>query len=249
VEICIEKLGFSRSGTSAVAAVLYAKRCRRTFLAKKQPGVLPGPPARSAADFLPKRRSLTALREAARGCRGCDLYKHATQTVFGRGPRSARVVLVGEQPGNDEDLAGEPFVGPAGRLLDEALQAAGISRAEAYVTNMVKHFKWEPRGKRRLHSKPSAREVAACSPWLGAELGQLKPHVLICLGATAAQALFGRDFRLTQHRGELLATGLAEHAIATAHPSSVLRQPDSASRQQALRDLVSDLKVAARLLR
>ncbi len=218
-------------------------------MAKKRPAQLPVPPARSAADFLPKRHSLTALREAARGCRGCDLYKRATQTVFGLGPRSARVVLVGEQPGNDEDLAGKPFVGPAGRLLDQALTAAGVSRADAYVTNVVKHFKWEPRGKRRLHSKPSAREVAACVPWLRAELEQVKPQVLVCLGATAAQTVFGRGFRLTQHRGETLSTPLAEHAIATAHPSSVLRQPDAASRDRALRDLVADLKVVARLLR
>jgi uracil-DNA glycosylase family protein len=217
-------------------------------VAKKPPAELPEPPAHSAREFFPERRSLTALRAAARGCRGCDLYRNATQTVFGRGPKSARVVLVGEQPGNDEDLAGEPFVGPAGRVLDEALQAAGIARTDAYVTNVVKHFKWEPRGKRRIHSKPSARQIAACSPWLGAELAQLKPVVLVCLGATASQALFGRDFRLTKHRGHVLPTSLADHAIATAHPSSVLRQPDSESRHQAMRDLIADLKVAARLL-
>lgn len=219
-------------------------------MAKKHPAGLPEPPPeRSARDFLPKKRSLALLERAAASCRGCDLFANATQTVFGRGPKSARVVLVGEQPGNDEDLAGEPFVGPAGRLLDEALQAAGISRADAYVTNVVKHFKWEPRGKRRLHSKPSAREIAACSPWLGAELAQLEPVVLVCLGATAAQALLGRGFKLLASRGKVLATPLAEHAVATVHPSSVLRQPDSGSRAQARRDLIKDLKVVARLLR
>ena len=217
-------------------------------MAKKPPAELPAPPPHSAADFLPARRSLTSLRTAARDCRGCDLYENATQTVFGRGPKSARVVLVGEQPGNDEDLAGEPFVGPAGRVLDEALTAAGISREDAYVTNVVKHFKWEPRGKRRIHSKPSARQIAACSPWLGAELQQLKPVVLVCLGATAAQALFGRDFKITKQRGRVLPTKLADHAVATAHPSSILRQPDSESRHQAMRDLIADLKVVARLL-
>ena len=218
-------------------------------MAKKPPALLPSPPPdRSACDFLPPRRTLKSLRDAARDCRGCDLYANATQAVFGSGPRSARIVLVGEQPGNDEDLAGEPFVGPAGRVLDEALAAAGIARKDAYVTNVVKHFKWEPRGKRRIHSKPSAREIAACSPWLGAELAALEPVVLVCLGATAAQAMFGRDFGLTKQRGRVLPTPLAEHAVATLHPSAVLRQPDPESRRRAMRDLIADLKVVARLL-
>jgi len=218
-------------------------------MAKKQPAGLPAPPPeRSARDFLPARKTLAALERAAKQCRGCDLYRNATQTVFGSGPKRARVVLVGEQPGNEEDLAGEPFIGPAGRLLDEALEAAGISRADAYVTNVVKHFKWEPRGKRRLHSKPNAREIAACSPWLGEELAQLKPVVLVCLGATAAQALLGRSFKLLANRGKVLPTTLAEHAVATVHPSSVLRAPDSESRAQARRDLIKDLKVVAGLL-
>ncbi|HZP12341.1 MAG TPA: UdgX family uracil-DNA binding protein [Nevskiaceae bacterium] len=218
-------------------------------MARKPSAGLPSPPPeRSARDFFPERKTLATLERAAKRCRGCDLYRNATQTVFGSGPKHARVVLVGEQPGNDEDLAGEPFIGPAGRLLDEALQAAGISRADAYVTNVVKHFKWEPRGKRRLHSKPSAREIAACSPWLGEELAQLKPAVLVCLGATAAQALLGRSFKLLANRGKVLPTTLAEHAVATVHPSSVLRAPDSESRAQARRDLIRDLKVVARLL-
>jgi DNA polymerase len=218
-------------------------------MAKTPPAGLPEPPPeRSARDFLPERRTLASLERAAKQCRGCDLFENASQTVFGRGPKTARVVLVGEQPGNDEDLAGEPFVGPAGRLLDEALEAAGISRADAYVTNVVKHFKWEPRGKRRIHSKPSARQIAACSPWLGEELAQLKPVVLVCLGATAAQALFGRSFKLLANRGKVLPTTLADHAVATVHPSSVLRSPDSESRAQARRDLIKDLKVVARLL-
>jgi uracil-DNA glycosylase family protein len=239
-----------RAGTSLATVVQYRRNDgATTMVVKNLPARLPIPPPRSAADFLPKRRSLASLRSAARVCRGCDLYARATQTVFGKGPRSARVVLVGEQPGNDEDVAGEPFIGPAGRLLDEALRAAGIDRGDAYVTNVVKHFKWEPRGKRRLHSKPSAREVAACSPWLGEELALLRPEVLVCLGATAAQALFGRQFRLMQHRGEVLPSLLAKHAVATAHPSSVLRQPDPAGRKAALAALVADLKVVAKLLR
>lgn len=218
-------------------------------MAKKQPVRLPSsPPERSARDYFPRRKTLASLARAARQCRGCDLYRHATQTVFGDGPKRARVVLVGEQPGHEEDLAGEPFIGPAGRLLDEALQAAGISRADAYVTNVVKHFKWEPRGKRRLHAKPNAREIAACSPWLSEELAHVRPVVVVCLGATAAQALLGRTFKLLANRGKVLATPLAGHVVATVHPSSVLRAPDSPARAQARRDLIKDLEVVARLL-
>jgi uracil-DNA glycosylase len=168
--------------------------------------------------------------------------------VFGAGAVPARVMLVGEQPGNEEDLAGHPFVGPAGRLLDKALVEAGISRADAYVTNVVKHFKWEPRGKRRIHAKPNAVEIAACRPWLDSELELVKPQVLICLGATAAQALLGRQFRVTQQRGKLLETALAPHVLATVHPSSVLRAPDSDTRHREMTLFVRDLRVAAKVL-
>jgi uracil-DNA glycosylase len=192
--------------------------------------------------------SLKALRAEAAACTRCDLYRHATQTVFGEGARHARVMLVGEQPGDQEDKQGHPFVGPAGRLLDDALAAAGIDRDEVYVTNAVKHFKWEPRGKRRLHQKPNARELAACRPWLEAELAVVRPELVIALGATAAQALFGRAFRVTKERGRDLPTPWARHALATVHPSSILRAPDDAARRQALRDFVADLVAARRIL-
>src|SRR5690348_5690779 len=180
----------------------------------------------SAAAYLPPRLNLTQLREAVQGCRGCDLYRNATQAVFGEGARRAEVMLVGEQPGDKEDLAGHPFVGPAGQLLDRALEEAGIDRAQTYVTNAVKHFKWQARGKRRIHQKPSWSESVACHPWLEAELDVVEPRVVVCLGATAAQSLLGKDFRVTQHRGELLDSDLAEHMTATVHPSSILRQRD-----------------------
>jgi uracil-DNA glycosylase family protein len=192
--------------------------------------------------------SLKALREEAAGCTRCDLYRNATQTVFGEGPRRARVMLVGEQPGDQEDRTGHPFVGPAGKLLDEALVAAGLDRGDVYVTNAVKHFKWEPRGKRRIHQKPNAREVAACRPWLDAELAAVRPDVVIALGATAAQALFGRAFKVTKMRGRAVPTTLAPHALATVHPSSILRAPDAEARHRGLRAFVEDLAVAARLL-
>ena len=192
--------------------------------------------------------SLKALREEAAGCMRCDLYQHATQTVFGEGAAHARVMLVGEQPGDQEDRQGHPFVGPAGQLLDEALATAGFARRDIYVTNAVKHFKWEPRGKRRLHQKPNAREVAACRPWLEAELAAVRPELLIALGATAAQALFGRDFRVTKERGRDLPSPFAPHALATVHPSSILRAPDAQARQRALRDFVADLVAARRIL-
>ena len=201
-----------------------------------------------ATPFLPPRLSLTALREAARGCRGCPLYQDATQTVFGRGPASARLVLVGEQPGNDEDLAGEPFVGPAGRILDTALETAGIARDEAYVTNAVKHFKFELRGKRRIHKKPETREIRACRPWIESELTVIKPDVLVCLGATAAQALYGADFRVSTMRGQLVDTPLAERALATVHPSSILRQASDDDREREMERFIEDLRVAAELL-
>jgi len=186
-----------------------------------------------------------ALRERARQCQACDLWKRGTQTVFGEGARQARLMLVGEQPGNEEDLAGQPFVGPAGKLLDKALTEAGIDRSLAYV---VKHFKWEPRGKRRIHAKPNAAEIAACMPWLNAELDLVRPRVVVCLGATAAQALLGRQFRVTQHRGEFVASPLAPHVMATVHPSSILRVPDSETRRAETARLVDDLRHVARVL-
>jgi len=203
---------------------------------------------RTAAAFLPARVSLTSLREAARGCTACPLWRTGTQTVFGEGLKRARLVLVGEQPGDREDLEGRPFVGPAGRLLDEALAEAGIERADVYLTNAVKHFKWEPRGKRRIHQKPSRGEIAACRPWLEAELAVVAPDVLVCLGATAAQALLGREVRVTRDRGRLLESALAPAALATVHPSSILRAPDDVSRRRERAAFVDDLRGVARLL-
>jgi DNA polymerase len=198
-----------------------------------------------AEQFLPPNpEDLGALRRAAVACRGCDLYQRATQTVFGAGPEPATVVLVGEQPGDQEDRQGVPFVGPAGALLDRALEAAGLERERIYLTNAVKHFKWEPRGKRRLHKTPSARERAACLPWLMAELGALDPDVVVCLGATAAQALFGSSFRIGRHRGEVLETSDGRPALATVHPAAVLRGPDETARQAAFDGLVADLEMA-----
>ena len=200
------------------------------------------PATGSAADFLPERRTLAALREASVSCRGCPLWARGTQTVFGEGPRRARVMLVGEQPGNDEDLAGKPFVGPAGRVLDRALEAAGIARDDVYVTNAVKHFKWKPQGKRRIHEKPSQAEISACLPWLEAELDVVKPVVLVCLGATAAQALLGPKFRVTKQRGECMPARWAPCVMATVHPSAILRAPDDAARHAEMDRFVADLK-------
>ena len=211
-------------------------------------GRLSAPEKSGAAQFLPERPTLASLKEAARGCTGCDLYLGATQTVFGAGKRAARLILVGEQPGNEEDLKGKPFVGPAGKLLDRALEDAGIDREEAYVTNVVKHFKWEKRGKNRIHKKPNAAEIRACLPWLRAELQVLRPRVLVCLGATAAHALLGRDFRVTTERGKVLRSELAEYVVATVHPSSILRQQTSEERQRELHALIADLRVVAGLL-
>jgi uracil-DNA glycosylase family protein len=205
-------------------------------------GVSRVPATGSAADFLPERRTLPALREAAAGCRGCPLWARGTQTVFGEGPRRARVMLVGEQPGNDEDLAGIPFVGPAGRMLDRALEAAGISRDDVYVTNVVKHFKWESKGKRRIHAKPNQMEISACLPWLEAELDIVKPVVVVCLGATAAQALLGPKFRVTKQRGEWIPARWAPRVMATVHPSAILRAPDEAARRAEMERFVADLK-------
>lgn len=199
--------------------------------------------ARSAADLIPRRPTWQSLHDAAAGCRACDLWKRGTQTVFGEGAAESRVMLVGEQPGNEEDLSGHPFVGPAGRLLDRALEEAGIDRRLAYVTNVVKHFKWEARGKRRIHSKPNATEVTACRPWLEAELELVHPRVLVCLGATAAQALLGRQFRVTQNRGRWVESSLAPFVMATVHPSSILRAPDSETRQTETSRFIADLRL------
>src|SRR3954464_5379315 len=191
-------------------------------------------------------RSLSKARSAAKSCRNCDLWRHATQTVFGEGPDRAQLMLVGEQPGNDEDLAGHPFVGPAGKLLDRALEEAGIDRRTVYVTNVVKHFKWEPRGKRRIHKKPNAAEITACRPWLETEIALVKPRALVCLGATAAQALLGASFKVTKQRGELVDSALAPLVAATVHPSSILRAPDDDARREEMRRFVEDLKKIAR---
>ena len=197
---------------------------------------------------LPERRTLRTLKTAARGCRACHLWRRATQTVFGEGAAAAEVMLVGEQPGSDEDLAGHPFVGPAGRILDDALEQAGIDRARTYVTNVVKHFKWEPRGKRRIHAKPKAGEINACRPWLDAEIGVLRPKIIVCLGATAARVLLGNSFRVSVDRGRFAPSGLGPLVTATVHPSSILREPDSGARRQAMQAFVRDLKkVQARL--
>lgn len=207
-------------------------------------------PADSAANALiPPRPTLTSLKNAAAGCKACDLWEKGTQTVFGEGGRRATVMFVGEQPGNEEDLSGKPFVGPAGRLLDNALEEAGIDRRQTYVTNVVKHFKWEPRGKRRIHKKPNAVQIAACRPWLEAELSVVKPNVIVALGATAAQSLIGPQFRVTKQRGEFLESTLAPYVMATVHPSSILRAPDDETRQREYRRFVDDLKKLARLLK
>jgi uracil-DNA glycosylase len=202
----------------------------------------------SASDLVPPRPTLPKLREAASDCRACPLWEHATQTVFGAGGRGSAAMFVGEQPGDREDREGAPFVGPAGRVFDEALGLAGIDRRAAYVTNAVKHFKWEPRGKRRIHAKPSWSELAACRPWLEAELNVVRPKVLVCLGATAAQSLLGRQFRVTKQRGEWIESDLADHVTATIHPSAILRQRDDESRHEEMSKFVEDLKLVATVL-
>lgn len=206
------------------------------------------PLQRSAHDFLPSKLTYGSLRRASAGCRGCDLYKDAIQTVFGEGPENARVMMIGEVPGDEEDKLGHPFVGPAGRLLDRALSDAGIERSLVYMTNAVKHFKWKPAGKRRLHQKPKASEISACKPWLMAEIEVIASPVIVCLGATAAQALLGSAFRVTKMRGKWIETAAAPRLLATIHPSSVLRAPDAAAREQQYREFVRDLTVVAREL-
>src|SRR5881398_3567130 len=202
----------------------------------------------TAAPLLPERPSLPKLREAAAGCTACPLHETGTQTVFGEGSTKARVVFVGEQPGDQEDLQGKPFVGPAGKLLDKALEDAGIDRTQVYVTNAVKHFKWVGRGKRRIHQKPNWSEIAACRPWLDAELEAVRPRVLVCLGATAAQALLGRDFRVTRQRGTWVESDLAEHVTATIHPSAILRQRTEEERHAEMKRFVADLQLVKSVL-
>jgi DNA polymerase len=218
---------------------------------RTQPGPLPEEEARgtgSAADFMPSDADLETMRAAVQRCRGCGLYARATQAVFGEGPPGAEVMLLGEQPGDREDLAGEPFVGPSGKLLDAALASAGIDRQRAYVTNVVKHFKWKSApygGKRRLHDKPNAYEIQACRPWLEAEIAHVRPRIVVCLGATAAQAVLGASFRVTRDRGRLFSSDLGPPVIATIHPSAVLRADD---REAEMAGFVSDLRVAAAAL-
>lgn len=210
------------------------------------------PPSKTGSSLpqriVPSGANLAELKAVAQDCKNCDLYKHGTQTVFGEGGQSAKIMLVGEQPGNQEDLEGHPFVGPAGKLLDSALAEAGIDCKTVYVTNAVKHFKWEPRGKRRIHKKPNATEIAACRPWLDAEIAAVKPRIIVCLGATAAQALLGREFRVTQHRGEIMESPLAPMVMATVHSSSILRAPDDETRREEMRRFIRDLSNIPSLL-
>jgi uracil-DNA glycosylase family protein len=199
----------------------------------------------SAAPFIPVQSTLSAVRTAAAGCQACDLWRRGTQTVFGEGDEHAEVMFIGEQPGDQEDRLGKPFVGPAGQVLDRALAEAGIDRRKVYVTNVVKHFKWEPKGKRRIHVTPDATEINACRPWLEAEVELIRPRLIVCLGATAAQALLGKTFRVTRQRGEFVKSSLAPWVIATIHPSAILRIPDDGARWDALARFVEDLKKAA----
>ncbi len=203
----------------------------------------------SAEDLIPPRATLSLLKTVAADCKACDLWKKGTQTVFGEGARRSNVMFVGEQPGNEEDLTGKPFVGPAGKLFDNALEEAGIDRKQTYVTNVVKHFKWEPRGKRRIHKKPNAVEISACRPWLEAEIALIKPDVIVALGATAAQALLGPQFRVTKQRGQFIESTLAPYVTATVHPSSILRAPDDETRHLEYRRFVDDLKKLARVIK
>ena len=195
----------------------------------------------------PKTSNLSQVRGASRECTACHLYKRARQTVFGEGPKNAPIMLVGEQPGDYEDIAGKPFVGPAGKIMDRALEEAGIDRRHVYVTNAVKHFKWEPRGKRRIHKKPNSREIAACRPWLEAEVRLVKPQLVVCLGSTAGQVFFGPSFRVTRERGKILSSKLAPRIVATVHPSSLLRQPDEESREREYDRFVVDLRTAVKV--
>jgi DNA polymerase len=214
-------------------------------VAKKRAPAAAPKPGEPVSNLLPDRPTIDRVRQVAARCKACDLYRRGTQTVFGEGPKRADIMLVGEQPGDAEDIEGHPFVGPAGKLLDRALEVAGIDRRIVYVTNVVKHFKWEPRGKRRIHAKPNAGEISACRPWLDTEIALVKPRVLVCLGATAAQALLGKTFRVTKQRGEFIESSLAPVVIATVHPSSILRAPDEAARREEMELFVADLKRVA----
>jgi uracil-DNA glycosylase len=198
-------------------------------------------------ELISLAKSIEELAKEAKRCKNCDLWENATQTVFGEGNSHAKIMMIGEQPGDQEDLQGKPFVGPAGQLLDRLLLEAGVDRKKVYVTNTVKHFKWEPRGKRRIHKKPNAKEIASCRPWLDAEIEAIKPAVIVCLGATAAQALLGRTFRVTAHRGTFLESQIAPHVMATVHPSSILRAPDEKERHEQERKFVEDMKKIAKL--
>jgi DNA polymerase len=202
-----------------------------------------------ASELIPDRPTLDKVRAAAKDCQACELWRLGTQTVFGEGRPRAHLMLVGEQPGDAEDLAGHPFVGPAGKLLNRGLQDAGIDRADVYLTNVVKHFKWEPRGKRRIHKKPNAREIAACRPWLDTEIALVKPRAIVCLGATAAQSLLGRHFKVTAERGAFVKSPLAPLVMATVHPSSILRAPDDETRRDELKRFTADLRKVALALR
>jgi DNA polymerase len=214
-------------------------------VAKKRPAAHAPKPGEPVSNLLPDPATIERVRQVAAGCKACDLYARATQTVFGEGPKRAGIMLVGEQPGDAEDLAGHPFVGPAGKLLDRALEEAGIDRRIVYVTNVVKHFKWEPRGKRRIHAKPNTAEIRACRPWLETEIALVKPHVLVCLGATAAQALLGKTFKVSQERGTFVDSPLAPLVTATVHPSSILRASDDEARREEMARFVADLKRVA----
>ena len=214
-------------------------------MAKERPRSSEAKPREPVPNLIPDRPTLKSVAAAATGCKACDLYKRGTQTVFGEGPKNARLMLVGEQPGDAEDLAGHPFVGPAGKLLDRALEQAGIDRESVYVTNVVKHFKWEPRGKRRIHAKPNAGEISACRPWLETEISLVRPYALVCLGATAAQALLGKRFKVSTQRGEFVDSSLAPLVMATVHPSSILRAPDEESRRAEMERFIADLNKLA----
>jgi DNA polymerase len=212
------------------------------------PKLTPGNPDDPAQKKIPSTPTLQGLTKISKNCKACDLWERGTQTVFGEGEPDSKVMFVGEVPGDQEDLAGKPFVGPAGNLLNKAFADAGIDRSKVYVTNAVKHFNWEARGKRRIHKKPNAAEIAACRPWLDAEIARLKPKVIVCLGATAAQALLGKEFRVTQHRGEFIDSPLALYVTATVHPSSILRAPDDETRHEEMKRLVADLKKVAKVI-
>ena len=214
-------------------------------MAKKRTAAHAPKPGEPVSNLLPDRPTIEHVRQVAAACKACGLFARATQTVFGEGPKRARIMLVGEQPGDAEDLAGHPFVGPAGKLLDRALEEAGIDRRIVYVTNVVKHFKWEPRGKRRIHAKPNTTEIRACRPWLETEIALVKPHVLVCLGATAAQALLGKTFKVSQERGTFVDSPLAPLVTATVHPSSILRASDDEARRKEMARFVADLKRVA----